>query len=350
MKNKIIVLTPPLNLLHGVSLHYKGLYNDWSENVVYFETFKIEKRSLLNLIMYSANLLIFLFKLILFKPDLVVINVSLKKGFYSKNKYIRVVKAVSKSRIIVFIHGWDIGSEGMLTEPKGNFLLKKADSIIVLANEFKLKLIQAGYHRKIFLATTKVDINLLKDFDSNRKRNSIRIFLFVSRVEKYKGIYEAIDLFVNIKKAYDKVRLLIVGDGTELQNVKNYVHENRFNNIEFLGRLSGHELAQKYNESDILLLPSYSEGFPAVVIEAMAFGLIIATTPVGGIIDFFNNRMGVFLDQTNSRENTDRIKKIMDDKELINAISNFNFSYSRSNFLSSKVADNLEHIFRETLK
>lgn len=347
MKNKILILTPPLDLLHGVSLHYTGLQSDWKENVIYFETFKIKNKNILNPILYGFNLLKFIFKLVFFKPDTTVINVSLKNGFFSKNRYLTIIKYLSRAKKITFIHGWDVESEGLLLENKGQFLLKNSDSLIVLANEFKTKLINCGYKNEIFVTTTKVDNELIKEFDENRIRFNIRTFLFVSRIEKYKGIYEAIELFVSLKKDYENIQLLIIGDGSELSKVKDYINRHEYKDIHILGRLSGNQLAQKYYESDILLLPSYSEGIPAVILEAMSFGLIIATTPVGGIVDFFDENMGIFLDRDNPISNVDRIRTIMKDEHQINYISNYNFNYSRTNFLSSKVAGKLEDFFNK---
>ena len=334
-------------MLHGVSLHYTGLQSDWKENVIYFETFKIKNKNILNPILYGFNLLKFIFKLVFFKPDTTVINVSLKNGFFSKNRYLTIIKYLSRAKKITFIHGWDVESEGLLLENKGQFLLKNSDSLIVLANEFKTKLINCGYKNEIFVTTTKVDNELIKEFDENRIRFNIRTFLFVSRIEKYKGIYEAIELFVSLKKDYENIQLLIIGDGSELSKVKDYINRHEYKDIHILGRLSGNQLAQKYYESDILLLPSYSEGIPAVILEAMSFGLIIATTPVGGIVDFFDENMGIFLDRDNPISNVDRIRTIMKDEHQINYISNYNFNYSRTNFLSSKVAGKLEDFFNK---
>jgi glycosyltransferase involved in cell wall biosynthesis len=347
VKNKILILTPPLDLLHGVSLHYTGLRSDWKENVIYFETFKIKNKTLLNPILYGFNLLKFIFKLVFFKPDITVINVSLKKGFFSKNRYLTIIKYLSSSKKITFIHGWDVESENLLTENKGRYLLENSDSLIVLAKEFKTKLINCGYKNEIFITTTKVDKELLREFNKNRIRSQVKTFLFVSRIEKYKGIYEAVELFVELKKDNNNAILLIVGDGSELNNVKAYIDNNNYKDIFFFGRLSGNQLAQKYYESDLLLFPSYSEGVPAVILEAMSFGLIIATTPVGGIVDFFDENMGVFLDKDDHVSNVDHIKTIMKDEHQINYISNYNFNYSRTNFLSSKVAGNLEDFFNK---
>jgi glycosyltransferase involved in cell wall biosynthesis len=347
VKNKILILTPPLDLLHGVSLHYTGLQGDWKENVIYFETFKIKNKNILNPILYGFNLIKFIFKLAFFRPNVTVINVSLKKGFFSKNRYLTITKYISRAKKITFIHGWDIESENLLTENKGRYLLKNSDSIIVLAKEFKTKLISSGYKNEILVTTTKVDKELIKEFDTNRTRSNISKFLFVSRIERSKGIYEAIELFTSLKKTHENIQLFIVGDGSELNNVKDYINKHGYHDIYLFGRLSGNQLAQKYYESDVLLLPSYSEGIPAVILEAMSFGLVIATTPVGGIVDFFDENMGIVLDNNNQAANVDHIMTIMKDGHKINDISNYNFNYSRTNFLSSKVAGKLEEFFNK---
>ena len=113
---KILIVTPDLNKLNGVALHYKGLYKYWNLDVNYFTKAKNK-----NIFVQLISSIKFAFTLLKQSNNLVVLNVSLKKGFYSQLPYLIISKAL-KRKLILFIHGWDIKSEYMLSSKLSNLL------------------------------------------------------------------------------------------------------------------------------------------------------------------------------------------------------------------------------------
>jgi glycosyltransferase involved in cell wall biosynthesis len=127
-----------------------------------------------------------------------------------------------------------------------------------------------------------------KDIVNNRVYNKTNNFqlLYVGRVDKNKGLYELLDSIKRLKEncSFD-FHLNIVGDGSELPFLKKKVAELGIHNLVYF---SGHvtnleEIKRLYIQSDIYILPTYHEGFPRTLYEAMLFGIPIATTFVGGI-------------------------------------------------------------------
>lgn len=111
------------------------------------------------------------------------------------------------------------------------------------------------------------------------------IILFVGRLIKEKGIFELLRAMEIILNEID-CRLLIVGDGKEkFELTRRIESRNLVSSVSLLGYLDSNELDEIYRNSTIFILPSYREGFPTTIIEAMNYGLPIVTTPVGGIPD-----------------------------------------------------------------
>ena len=84
------------------------------------------------------------------------------------------------------------------------------------------------------------------------------------------------------------------GTGGELEAARKYVAGKRIRNVNFLDWITGEQKARALHDADVYLLASYhGEGMPNSLLEAMACGLSIITTDVGGIKDFFEpEKMG----------------------------------------------------------
>jgi glycosyltransferase involved in cell wall biosynthesis len=120
------------------------------------------------------------------------------------------------------------------------------------------------------------------------ERNSdkpIRL-LFVGWVNRSKGIFELLTAVGEVA-ATCPVTLDIVGKGNEYDEAVSMVENDPVlrRQVRFYGWLSGDDVLTRYGEADVFVLPTYAEGFPNAVLEAMTMALPIITTPVGGIPD-----------------------------------------------------------------
>jgi len=111
------------------------------------------------------------------------------------------------------------------------------------------------------------------------------VILFVGRLTTAKGIFDLVDAAAMIQRAA-ACRLVFVGDGPDRRLLTEIVHHKRLGgSVAMLGHLSGPDLVTAYLAADIFALPSYSEGFPTVLAEAMDAGLPIVTTGIRGAVD-----------------------------------------------------------------
>lgn len=340
---KILIVTPDLNKLNGVALHYKGLYKYWNLDVNYFTKAKNK-----NIFVQLISSIKFAFTLLKQSNNLVVLNVSLKKGFYSQLPYLIISKAL-KRKLILFIHGWDIKSEYMLSSKLSNFIFNNVDAVIVLASIFKRKIIYL-YNIPVYLSTTKVEDSMIEKFNISRRNGKINRFLFVSRIEEEKGIFLALKIFQNLNIKYPDISFHIVGDGSAIDKVRQIISYERINNVILTGRLNGEPLYEEYLHADFFFLLSESEGIPAALLEAMAFGLPIATKPVGGIPDFFeDNKMGIISESNDPVYYSNKISSLMQNPQNVIEISKNNYLFAKHHFMASKVAQQMESIFHDVV-
>ena len=125
------------------------------------------------------------------------------------------------------------------------------------------------------------------------------------------------DIISALQYLPDNVKFLILGTGYQEMELKDQVKslglENRVN---FLGYVPHKEMPQYLHISDIFIRPSISEGFGNSYIEAMATGIPVIATPVGGIVDFLKDgETGLFCEVNNPRSVAQKVEKLIKDKE-----------------------------------
>ncbi|HRO07518.1 MAG TPA: glycosyltransferase family 4 protein [Saprospiraceae bacterium] len=113
---------------------------------------------------------------------------------------------------------------------------------------------------------------------------------FMSWVDTNKGVFELINVFLKIVSEYESCILHIAGDGEAMQQVQLFVKNHKLESkVVFHGWVMGDVKYKFLSELDIYILPSYYEGFPNSLMEAMASGLACIATNVGAIPDLIEN-------------------------------------------------------------
>ena len=159
-------------------------------------------------------------------------------------------------KVAIFIHGfnWEYANNADWKWIIDN--LNLADCVIVLAQSFKNELIRRGVTTRLFLSTTKVKDTLVEEFDIVKRTGRIKNLLFLSRIERTKGVYELVDTYKILKSKYGDLTLTFVGDGSELLALKQYVEENELSDVRFAGGLIGDALKIEYEKADFFLFLS----------------------------------------------------------------------------------------------
>jgi glycosyltransferase involved in cell wall biosynthesis len=108
---------------------------------------------------------------------------------------------------------------------------------------------------------------------------------YIGRVAPAKGLGETIEALHMLQKRGIRTRFMIGGSGPEESVLRLRIKELQLEGVEFLGPVHGDEKARLLSQTDVLLLPSYSEGLPYALLEGMAAGAVPVATPVGAIPD-----------------------------------------------------------------
>lgn len=342
MNMKVLINTPRLVPHGGVANHYIGLKEYWNEDVQYNPIGKTSSKQGSGIFRLPINIVTFIKKIVTFGPDIILLNPSLSKGAMTRDLvFLRIAKLLGR-KVAVFIHGFNKDNIPALNIEYITKCLNMCEAIFVLAQDFADTMRSWGVIVPIYLTTTKVDDKLLTDFDITTKDYSGKNVLFLSRVEKAKGIYTALDAIKILQSKYPEIRLRVAGNGGELENAKEYAIKNGIK-VDFLGSISGNTLINEFICANIFILPSHTEGMPTSVLEAMAFGIPVISRPVGGLCDFFENgKMGKLIDSFNPQEYAAAMEDILFNQQKQAGISIYNHEYAKKHFLASSVAKKME--------
>ncbi|HEU4788939.1 MAG TPA: glycosyltransferase family 4 protein [Flavobacterium sp.] len=174
------------------------------------------------------------------------------------------------------------------------WFLKRVDTIVLLSDSFKNELVASGIPESKI--TVLYNFHTLKN---NLKINTLSSgrelqLLFVGSINQRKGFNDLLEALKVLNIDYS---LNVLGDfsSDEMKEFcDNFIEENRLK-VNFHGYLAGQNKFDVISKSDILILPSYAEGFPMVIPEAMALGCAIISTNIAGIPEIVQNGYNGYL-------------------------------------------------------
>jgi glycosyltransferase involved in cell wall biosynthesis len=144
---------------------------------------------------------------------------------------------------------------------------------------------------------------------------SERRIVFIGSLVKQKGVDILLHAFKEIKKTHTDVRLIIVGDGPEREDLKLLSKQLRLKEVEFRGYVD--DLEPFFTANTVFVLPSIKEGFGITILEAMARGVPVAASKTGGIPELIvDGENGLFFTKDNPSSLTDAVRRIFDDEAL----------------------------------
>jgi colanic acid/amylovoran biosynthesis glycosyltransferase len=200
------------------------------------------------------------------------------------------------------------------------YIMKNSKYILVLGNRSKNFWIKLGFpENKIWIMPSSIDTH--NQFYPLEKKNLFDL-LFIGTLDDNKQILSIMKAVAQLVMEGDKIKFAIAGFGPLENRIKSFIRENKLEqHIIFLGEI--HDVLEIMNSSRFFIMASEHEGLPCALMEAMACGKIVITTPAGDIPDIVQDeRTGFIIDNTNSSILANRIKSIMKNFDDYSIISN----------------------------
>lgn len=233
---------------------------------------------------------------------------------------------------------------------KASIFLAQGDNWCLFAqevlniSEFKIKKIHNWTATKDLL-----EVGLHKKYNKKKK---VTKFLFVGWLEKEKGIYEILEALKKLQSKKHQFIFTFVGDGNGMITAKQFVNENNLSKqVIFKGWVSQSVIQSDYESADVFVLPSWVEGMPNALIEALSCGLAAVVSNVGMIPNYLENGKNALIvtPQKSYSLYTAMEKLILDTKLKIN-ISKNGYKVANEYFSTDKGLTAMASIIKSTLK
>jgi len=240
---------------------------------------------------------------------------------------------IMKKPVIVKMLGSDVNvdSKGFLINFIFKRILKHADLIVCVCEKLSREIVDRGNPEEKVITIEKSvnnDIFFPKDKKIQRSRLKLpldqKIILFVGNLLPIKGCIYLIKALAIINEKSVDFYLYIIGDGPEMVYLKNTAIELKIEQyVKFIGSRPHVEIPDWLNASDLLCLPSLDEGHPNIVLEALACGIPVVASRVGGIPEIIKSaEEGLLVAPKDSLSISNAILNIIENKGCFGRRSN----------------------------
>jgi N-acetyl-alpha-D-glucosaminyl L-malate synthase BshA len=274
-----------------------------------------------------------------------------------------LVKILRRRKIhLITLQGGDLadypettGKFGGVLKPLVSWGLKNADLVHVVSTHVEKKAKKLGA-KKTIVIPNGVDTKKFKPLDKAKLRKKYRILsdrhviISVSRLTEKNGIDYLIKALALLKDL--DVSLLIVGDGNQRPYLEVLTKKLELEDkIKFLGYVPHEKTVEYLNIGDIFVRPSLDEGFGIAFVEAMACGISVVGTNVGGIPDIIDNGVnGLLVTPANIEELAEAIDRLLGDKKLRNKFAKNGIVTVKRKFAWENVLARVEKLYESLLK
>jgi len=238
-----------------------------------------------------------------------------------------IIAKIMRKPVFITSHGMDINNfeNNYFFKKLITFSLNNCNKAIAVSEDLAKKMGSLGIDQKnIMVLRNAVDTDRFKPIKNKDLRKYYKIkdnnilILFVGYLDAFKGIFELIDAFYEVNKNKDNIKLMVIGEGPKENELKKKVSKlDLEKSVIFTGNINPNDMPPYYQNADIFVLPSYTEGLPLVLIEAMACGLPVVVSNVGGIPEIIEDcKNGFLIPPKNVKELSEKLGIIIKDNDL----------------------------------
>lgn len=276
----------------------------------------------------------------LHKPDVVLLFASVGMGFLEKALYVIYARLFGIPSML-FLRGG-----GLMTSCRNSSTYRLLVKTMLRAPRYLLcqeKTWQSFFVNDMSIApercpviknwTATPDLLAIGEKRGYQQKDET-VILFMGWLDRQKGVMELIQAVARLKDAYPSLRLSMAGEGDCSARARSWVKQHELDSIiRFEGWVHGEKKLDLLRSSDIFCLPSYAEGLPNAMVEAMAAGLPVVATPVGVVPDVIDDgKNGLLVKTADVTDLEEKLKLILSDVDKRNALGRRGYETAVTDF------------------
>lgn len=327
---QVIIVSPslnPSNNVSGISSVTNFIIKNSKNSYIHFELGKkdFEKGGIRRIfaILKSFSLWI---KLLSKYPNAIIhYNFPLSKASVFRDPLFIFFAIAKKRKLVIHIHGGIFLTSDRLPLLV-NFILKKIFSLkvpfIVLSDSEVNKIKNKFDCKNIFILPNCVDLNIANEFIRKKNINKCLCLGYLGRIAKTKGMEYLLHACIELKKMNIPFTLRIAGKEEFKDEFLPFFKEKLGESFYYDGVIAGESKDDFLKNIDIFILPSFFEGLPMSLIEAMSFGVVPITTNVGSIGEIIKDENnGLFIGVKDYKSIVNRIIDLNNNRDLLYKLS-----------------------------
>lgn len=278
---------------------------------------------------------------------IVHIHSAQRSSFYRKSIFVLLSRLFGK-KVLMHIHGAEFdmfyNNSSAIIKKYIRFILNLT-TILALSNEWAKRLKKITGKNNIITIYNPILLPKIKSKINNDKVN----ILFLGRLGKRKGTYDLLNSIRNLSGVDFELKLCGDGDVEQIKKlIFNYKLEEK---IKVLGWVSGNEKEKLLESADIYVLPSYNEGLPMSILEAMTYRLPVVSTTVGGIPEAVEHGKTGFLVKPGDVKNLSKyLNLLISDKGLREKMGAEGYKKAKNTFDVKIIVKQLNEIYKSVEK
>lgn len=260
------------------------------------------------------------FNMVCFKPDVVHCTSSASLGLTKDRIAIDIVTKIFKRKFIIH---WRFGRIPELCKLRNSEyrklikVINKASVSIVIDKKSLESLKSLGINNLVNIPNPiSEDLEKLTINSNNTHLRNFGEIVFAGHIIPTKGVYELVRACTEIPSVKKLIMIGPVFSEVKEQLMKISLNRDNGNWLEFKGELKRNDVIKYLQKANILCLPSYSEGFPNIILEAMACACPIIATSVGAIPEMLDNGAGICIDVKDEKQLIKEIEELIKDNVL----------------------------------
>jgi glycosyltransferase involved in cell wall biosynthesis len=317
--------------------------------------------ALINIAYFLRQAIEFLRLMAWYRPKLMHIPVNSFWAFWKNAAFILMAKAAGM-KVVAHLHGGAFHKFYRGNPPLVQLLISRimrsADVIVALSNWWKSFLLEevVDTTRNVTVIPNSVDL-MFADIVGSASYGAERdahLVLFVGAIGHHKGVFDILQAVPLVVERQPNAYFVFVGTeqalGEQAQVQKACSEANLGSAVRFLGQVTGQAKLDVFLKASIFILPSYGEGLPYALLEAMGSGLPVISTPVGAIPELVKEgRNGFLIQPGDYRALADRISRLLEDRSLRSRMSEANRETIEQHYMPQVAMSRFDEVYRKLL-
>jgi glycosyltransferase involved in cell wall biosynthesis len=318
MKKHVLYIGPDYRNHRGGIGAVLAVYADYITPFKFISTYP--HGSFLKKIFTYFKAIVLLFGKLIADRDIKIVHIhSASKGSFLRKSLMVMISKLFGKKVIFHVHGakFHIFYENAgLMRGYIRFIIGLSDVIVCLSEQWKNYFESAFPGKQIAVINNVIDPPKSQIIPVNDSK--VINFLFLGYIGERKGIYDLIEVLNSRQNNFVGRYRLTVGGNGEVEQLKQIISKGNNGDIHYAGWVKGEKKNELLSQCDVYVLPSYNEGLPISVLEAMSYGKPIISTTVGGIPEIVKPGFNGWLMQPGDRSALrDIILEAIDQKEKL---------------------------------